>query len=238
MPWVLSQVNRKCRSWCGADRVRRGRRRRRSGRAGRGRRGCCRASSSWTRTGGRRRRSAAGDVQGEGLLEGGGEGDDAVLAALALGDPDAAAVEVDVVEADADQFADPHAGVEQGLDEDDVAGPAGLPDDLVVAADLGFGGDVGQFLGLARDLDAQLGAQVPEDLLEVGVVGPFVAQVLGELTRLALGRCPLRPAAAGAGSRGGSGSRSRWVSHVEVELAVGGDVAPEQWGERRGGPRR
>jgi hypothetical protein len=29
--------------------------------------------------------------------------------------------------------------VEQGLDEDDVAGPASLPDDLVVAADLGFG---------------------------------------------------------------------------------------------------
>jgi hypothetical protein len=41
-------------------------------------------------------------VQGEGFLERGGEGDDAVFAALALGDPDAAGVEVDVGDPDPD----------------------------------------------------------------------------------------------------------------------------------------
>ena len=35
--------------------------------------------------------------------------------------------------------------------------------------------DVGQLLGLVRDLDAQLGSQLPEHLLQVGVVGPFAA---------------------------------------------------------------
>jgi hypothetical protein len=63
------------------------------------------------------------DVQREGLFEGGGEGDGAVLAAFAVGDADAAAVEGDVVEADGDEFGDADPGVEQGLDEDDVAGP-------------------------------------------------------------------------------------------------------------------
>src|SRR5260221_10243749 len=67
------------------------------------------------------------DVQGEGLFEGGGEGDVAVLGALALGDADPAGVEVDVAEADADEFGDPDAGVEQGFDEHDVAAAAGGP---------------------------------------------------------------------------------------------------------------
>lgn len=43
----------------------------------------------------------AGDVQGEGFLERGGEGHDAVLAALAVGDPHAAGVQVDIDHTDA-----------------------------------------------------------------------------------------------------------------------------------------
>lgn len=48
-----------------------------------------------------------GDVQGEGFAEGLWEWDDAVFAALAAGDPDPGGVEVDVVEADGDEFGDP-----------------------------------------------------------------------------------------------------------------------------------
>lgn len=135
-----------------------------------------------------------------GLFEGGGEGDVAVLGALALGDADPAGVEVDVAEADADEFGDPDAGVEQGFDEHDVAAAAGGPDGLVIAADLVFGGDVGQCLGRLGDLDAEFGAQVPEDLYEVGVVGPFAAQVPGELAGLAPGwRPPGTPIATAKG---------------------------------------
>lgn len=39
----------------------------------------------------------------------------AVFAAFAVGDADAARVEVDLVEADRDEFGDAHAGVEQGF---------------------------------------------------------------------------------------------------------------------------
>jgi len=46
-------------------------------------------------------------VQGEGLLERGGERDDAVFAALAPGDADAAGVEVDVGDLDPDELGDP-----------------------------------------------------------------------------------------------------------------------------------
>jgi len=87
----------------------------------------------------------------------------AVLAALSLGDADAASAEVDLVEADGDEFGDAHADVEQGLDEDDVAAPALFPHRLVVTADLLLGGHVGQ----ALDLDTELGPQVAEDLLQV-----------------------------------------------------------------------
>jgi hypothetical protein len=57
-----------------------------------------------------------------------------------VGDADPPGVEVDVAEADADEFGGPDAGVEQGFDEHDVAPAAGGPDGLVVAADLVFGG--------------------------------------------------------------------------------------------------
>jgi hypothetical protein len=46
-------------------------------------------------------------VQGEGFLECRREGDDAVFAAFALGDPDAASAEVDVGEPDPDELGDP-----------------------------------------------------------------------------------------------------------------------------------
>jgi hypothetical protein len=98
------------------------------------------------------------------------EGDDAVLAALATGDADAAGVEVDVVDADRDQLGDPDPGVEQRLDQHDVATAASLPDRPVVAADLFLGGHVGQCLRLPGNLDVELGAQRPEDGLEVGIV--------------------------------------------------------------------
>lgn len=44
------------------------------------------------------------DVERERFLEGGWVGDDSVFGALALGDADAAGVEVDVGERDADEF--------------------------------------------------------------------------------------------------------------------------------------
>ncbi|MDR8413625.1 hypothetical protein MTP10_33430 [Nonomuraea sp. 3-1Str] len=134
-------------------------------------------------------------MQGEGLFEVRGEGDGAILSGFALGDADAAGVQVDVADADLHQFGDADAGVEQGLDEHDVAGTACGPHGGVVAADLGLGGDVGQLLGLVLHLDAEFGAWVPEDLLEVGVVGPFLAQVFGQLAGLALGGGPGRVAA-------------------------------------------
>ena len=71
-----------------------------------------------------------------GLFEGAGKRTSRILACLALGDADPAGVEVDVAEADADEFGDPDAGVEQGFDEHDVAAAAGGPDGLVIAADL------------------------------------------------------------------------------------------------------
>jgi len=114
-------------------------------------------------------------VQGEGLGEGGRERDEAILAAFAEVDPDAVGVEVDVVQAQCDELGDPDPGVEQRLDQHDVAGAAGLPHRLVVAADLVLSGDVGQRFGLPGDLDVELGAQVPEDVFEVGVVGPLAA---------------------------------------------------------------
>jgi hypothetical protein len=86
------------------------------------------------------------DMQGDGFLERGQDGHDAVFAALAMDDADAAGVEVDVGEPDPDELGDPDAGVEQGLDQDDVAGAAGFPDGVVKRADLGFGGHVRELL--------------------------------------------------------------------------------------------
>src|SRR6266480_5818334 len=77
-------------------------------------------------------------MQRQCLLERRRKGHHPVLASLALGDPDPAGVEVDVVEADGDELGDADAGVEQGLDEHDVAAPTLLPHRLVVAADLEF----------------------------------------------------------------------------------------------------
>ena len=93
-------------------------------------------------------------------------------------------------------------GVEQGLDQHDVTGAAGLPHRLVVAADLVLGGDVGQRPGLPGDLDVEFGAQVPEHVLEVGVVGSLAAQVFDQLTGLAFRR------GTGAGAARGVGGRS------------------------------
>src|SRR5450755_4186158 len=71
---------------------------------------------------------------------------------------------------------------------DDVLAAAGDPDGFVEGADLVFGRDVRELLGRALDLDAELVAEVAEDLLEVGVVGSFCSEVLGELACLAFGR--------------------------------------------------
>lgn len=92
-------------------------------------------------------------------LRRGWEGDEAVFAALALGDPAAAGVEVDVGDPDPDELGDPDPGVQQGRDQDAVAGAAGFPDGAVERADFGFGGHVGQLLGSGGDLDVQLGAR-------------------------------------------------------------------------------
>ena len=104
------------------------------------------------------------------------------------------------------------AGVEQGLDEHDVGTAASLPDGLVPAAELVFGGDVGQLLGGALHLDVEFGSEVAEDVFEVGVVGPLGPEVLGELAGfLPGGRSPrdgrFGHAAAGVRSRRRSMSR-------------------------------
>jgi hypothetical protein len=99
------------------------------------------------------------DVEGQGLLERRGERHDAVLGPLALGDADAAGVEVDVGDADPDQFGHPHAREQQGLDQHDVLTPPTGPHHLVVAAVLGLGEDVGQPLRLPLHVHLQLGAR-------------------------------------------------------------------------------
>jgi hypothetical protein len=129
-------------------------------------------------------------VQRQRLLERRRERHHPVLAPLALGDADPAGIEVDVVEPDGDELGDAHAGIEQGLDEHDVA-PTLLPHRLVVAADLGLGGDIGQALGFALDLHVQFGAEVTEDLLQVDVVGSLPPEMLGELAGLLPGWCAL-----------------------------------------------
>lgn len=169
--------------------------------------------------------------RGEGFLEGSRERDDAVFTALALGDPDAAGVEVDVGNPDPYQLVDPDPGVQQGLDQYDVAGPAGFPDGVVERADLGFGRHVGQLLGRAGDLDAQFLAQVPEQLLEVGVVGPLAAQVPGELAGLCAGPGSAAGPAASLALQGGVRVQAEAAAHVEPDLAIGGDVRPEQRGQ-------
>lgn len=100
------------------------RKRRRSGRASRGCRGWSTASSRRIEQEDRALVSSGGQVQGKGLLERGGEGRVSVFAAFALGDADPAGVQVGVLDADLHQLGDPHAGVEKGLDEDDVVGAA------------------------------------------------------------------------------------------------------------------
>jgi len=96
-----------------------------------------------------------GDVQGQGLAEGLRERRDPVFAALAVGDADPAGVQVDVIDADGDKLGHADAGVEQCLDQDHVAAAPGLPDGLVVAADLVLAGHVGQRLGLALHVDVE-----------------------------------------------------------------------------------
>ncbi len=66
----------------------------------------------------------------------------------ALGESDAAGVQVDVVDADAEQLGDPDSGEQQGLDEEDVLAFGGRSTHLVVAADLGLSRDVGEALRL------------------------------------------------------------------------------------------
>ena len=148
-------------------------------------------------------------MQGEGFPERGGERDLPVLAALAVGDADPAGVQVGVGQADRDELGDPDAGVEQGLDEHDVAAAAGGPHRLVVAADLRLGGHVRQFLRGGGHLDAELVAQVPEHLFEVGVVRAFTAQVPGELAGFAPGRGALCRAAVLTHRRGPAQGGSR-----------------------------
>nr|WP_176737173.1 hypothetical protein [Micromonospora citrea] len=97
--------------------------------------------------------------------EGGREGHAAVSAALAVGDPDPTAVEVDVVGADRHQFGDAHAGEHEGADEHDVAGAATTPHLCVEGAQLLLGGDEWQLLRRGGDLDVEVGAQVSEHLL-------------------------------------------------------------------------
>ena len=146
-------------------------------------------------------RAQRGGVQRQRLIERRREGDDTVLVALASGDADLAAVEIDLAEADVDQFAHADAGVEQGLYQDDVAHVPGLPDRPVVATDGLLAGHVREPLRRAGHLDLQLGAQRPEHALEVGVVRPLAAQCRRQLTGL-----PLRRRPADRGRRSGRGS--------------------------------
>jgi hypothetical protein len=140
-------------------------------------------------------------VQGEGFLERGGEGDVAVFAAFAVGDANAAGVQVDLADPDRDELGDADPGVEQDLDQHDVPAPPRGPHRLVIAADLGLGGRMGQLGRAGGDLDAKLVAQVAEHLFEVGVVGAFSAEVLRELAGLTFGRSP----AEGWSGRSGAG---------------------------------
>ena len=74
--------------------------------------------------------------------------------------------------------------------KNDVLAPPAGPHHLVVAADLGLGGNVGQPLRLPLHLDLHLVPQVAEHRLEVGVVGVLAPEVLGQLSCLALRRGP------------------------------------------------
>jgi hypothetical protein len=82
--------------------------------------------------------------------------------------------------------------------------PTGFPDGAAERADLGFSWHVRKFPGSAGDFHTQLVAQVPEHFLEVGVVGSFAAQVIGELAGLPRGGCAAGPA------RGRGRHRGSW----------------------------
>ena len=72
-------------------------------------------------------------VQRQGLVERRRERHDPILAAFALVDADLAAIEVHIVQPDRNQLADARAGVQEGLDEHEVAELPRLPHGLVVA---------------------------------------------------------------------------------------------------------
>ena len=76
------------------------------------------------------------------------EQDDAAFAALALGDADAAGVQVDVGDPDPDEPGDPDAGVEQGLDHDDIAAREAFRTALQNAWISASVGTYGSFLGV------------------------------------------------------------------------------------------
>src|SRR6266567_4317982 len=134
------------------------------------------------------------------------------LATFALVDADLTAVEVDVIQADGYQFADTHTGVEQRLDEHQVAELPCLPDRFVIASDLLFARYIWQVLGRPRHDNSEFGAELTKDLLQVRVVRPFLTECRRQLVGFALGRrAPPRQgldSTHAAASSGSSSSRS------------------------------
>ena len=140
-----------------------------------------------------------------------------------MGDAHSAGVQVDFVDADAHQLGNPDAGEQKGLDEHDVLATSGGPDHVVVPADLSLGGHVGQPLWLPLDLDLQLGAQVPEQRLQVRIVGARPADAWRAVGLSAW-------AGSGPESRLRGRRRSRRPHQVEVEPPVHVEVEGEYSG--------
>jgi hypothetical protein len=82
-------------------------------------------------------------------------------------------VQVDVGDPDPNQLGDADTGVHEGADQHDVAGAAAAPYLGVEGAQLLFGRDERQLLRGGGNRNVELGAQVPEHLLEVDIVGPL-----------------------------------------------------------------
>ena len=98
--------------------------------------------------------------------------------------------------------------------------PTGFPYGVAERADLGFSWHVRKFPGSAGDFQTQLVAQVPEHFLEVGVVGPYAAQVIGELAGLPRGGCTAGPARPGASPWLVGGRRGSVVPEAQVTFPV------------------
>jgi hypothetical protein len=107
--------------------------------------------------------------------------DVAVLAALTPVDEDLALLGVHVLDADADQFADAHGGVEEQPEHDLVLQVAALLDDAEEPLEVGLRQQLGELalhLGLAQ---AQLAPGLLADVDEVGVAEPLLARDADDL---------------------------------------------------------